>query len=164
MRRTLTQGGGTPDVTAEGLGTREVRRLWRAGPEMQAESADEATACSAEIDAAIVSGSGGRTARTQAACGARANGNCFRRGEREFGLQKNVDQLVCLREKLAIFTHPASQESFGGFLDPLLEQGGDLFAQIGGVVQARKLKTFEGRVGRFMQEIPWRCDAARSHS
>ena len=37
--------------------------------------------------------------------------------------------------------HPACQGRFGGFLDPLVDQNRDFSAQIGGMIQARQLKT-----------------------
>jgi hypothetical protein len=84
--------------------------------------------------------------RTHTAVGrARPNGDRLRRGEGKFGWRREIERLVGLRRQFAIFSDPARQQSLGSFVNPLLEQCGDFFAQIGGVVQARKLEAFQGR-------------------
>ena len=39
--------------------------------------------------------------------------------------------------------HPSGEQGFGGLLDPLVDQGGDFLAQIGGMIEARQLKTLQ---------------------
>ena len=94
---------------------------------------------------------------------ARPNGDGLRREEGRFGLQKDVEPLVRLRGQLAIFADPARQEGRAGFLNPLLEQCVDFFAQVGGVVQTRKLKAFQRRVRCLMQIVPRWGDAVAGH-
>src|SRR5437016_6880591 len=94
---------------------------------------------------------------------ARPNGDGLRREDGRFGLQKDVEPLVRLRGQLAIFADPARQEGRAGFLNPLLEQCVDFFAQVGGVVQTRKLKAFQRRVRCLMQIVPRWGDAVAGH-
>ena len=83
-------------------------------------------------------------ARAQAAKRlARPNGDCLGRGEGKFGLPEDVERLVRLRRQFAIFANPARQHGLGGLFNPLFEQCADFFAQMGGVIQARKLEAFE---------------------
>jgi hypothetical protein len=55
-----------------------------------------------------------------------------------------------------LFAYPARQERLGIVAHPLVEQGRDLAPDVGGVVQARKLKTLQGCDRRIMEEIPRR--------
>jgi hypothetical protein len=56
----------------------------------------------------------------------------------------------------ALFADPPRQEGLRVIADPLVEQGCDLAADIGGVVQAREFKTLQGCDGRIVEEIPRR--------
>ena len=94
----------------------------------------------------------------------RPNGYGLRRREGKFGLGKDIGQAVGLRRKFSILAKPPCQTSFGHFGNPLLQQCADFFAQIGGVIQARKLKAFERTTRCFAQIIPRRNDAATSHN
>ena len=79
-------------------------------------------------------------------------------------LRKDVERrLAWPRRQFANFTKPARQEGLGSFFNPLLEQCGDFFAQIGGVIQTGKFEAFERRVRCFVQIIPRRNDAAGGH-
>jgi len=105
-----------------------------------------------------------RAARTQTAlCLARADRDAFPRREGEFGLGEHAHRLARLRRQFAIFTDPARQEGLCSFRNPLLQQDSDLFAQVGGVVQTRKFKAFERRIGGFVQKVPRRSSSASSH-
>src|SRR5215469_12996964 len=74
---------------------------------------------------------------------ARSNGYGMGRGEGQLGLRKDIGGGVRLSGELAILPKPARQKGFGRLGNPLLEQCADFFAQIGGVIQTRKLEAFE---------------------
>jgi hypothetical protein len=94
---------------------------------------------------------------------ARPDSHSLRRGKGKIGLGKDIGRGTGLRRGLAILPQATRQKGLGHFGDPLLEQSADLFAQIGGVIQARKLEAFQRRVRRFAQIIPRRNDAAAPH-
>ena len=54
----------------------------------------------------------------------------------------------------SLFADPAGQQSFGVVVDPLVEQGSDLAAQVGCVVQARELETLKRCNRCVAEEIP----------
>ena len=107
----------------------------------------------------------GRAAsRAQAAiCPTRPRRHGFRRGEGEFGLGKDLERAVGRCRGLATLPKAARQKSLGHFGDPLLEQDADFLAQIGGMIQARKLEAFKRRVRCFAQIVPRWNDTAASH-
>jgi hypothetical protein len=41
--------------------------------------------------------------------------------------------------------HPAGEHGFAAFLDPLIDKGGDLGAQVGGVIQSGEFKALQRR-------------------
>lgn len=94
---------------------------------------------------------------------ARSNGNGVRRGEGKFGLGEHVERAAGLRRGLATLAKPARQKGLGHFGNPLLDQSADFFAEIGGMIQTRKLEAFERRVRCFAQIIPRWNDAAAGH-
>ncbi len=55
---------------------------------------------------------------------------------------------------LALAHQPARQQRRGVLIQPSIQQLGDLFAQIGGVVQTRQLEALQGIAGRREQELP----------
>jgi hypothetical protein len=58
--------------------------------------------------------------------------------ERENGLGRRTGLLlraITVKEAVTLVTHPSCQQGLGVVLDPLIQQGGDLAAQIGGAVQ-----------------------------
>lgn len=87
----------------------------------------------------------------------------MRRGEGKFGLGEHVERAVGLRRELATLAKPARQKGLGHFGNPLLDQSADFFAEIGGMIQTRKLEAFERRVRCFAQIIPRWNDAAAGH-
>ncbi len=87
----------------------------------------------------------------------------LRGSQGKYSLRQDIRSLARLRGQFAIFSDPAGQESFGGYFDPLLEQRGDFFAQIGGVVQTRELEAFKRGVGRFVQVMPRWSHPVGSH-
>ena len=107
----------------------------------------------------------GRAApRAQTAiCPARPRRHGLRCREGEFGLGKNIERAVGLRRGLATLPKAPRQKGFGHFGDPLLEQDADFLAQIGGMIQARKLEAFKRRVRCFAQILPRWNDTAASH-
>lgn len=81
------------------------------------------------------SDSRGRAPWTEAALGlARLQRDALRR-QREFGIGKHPHALAPLRKQFAVFANPARDHGLGEFFDPLLKQGRDLLAQVGGVIQ-----------------------------
>jgi hypothetical protein len=56
----------------------------------------------------------------------------------------------------ALFAHPARQEGLRVIAYPLVEQSGHLATDVGGVVQARKLKALQRSNRRVVEEIPRR--------
>jgi hypothetical protein len=105
------------------------------------------------------------TPRTEAANRfAGRDGNGLRRGEGKLVLLREFGGLLGLSGNFAIFAKPVGQLSLSGFLNPLLEQCGDLFADVGGMVQARKLEAFERWIRCFVQVVPWWSDPATRHS
>ncbi len=93
-----------------------------------------------------------------------ASGDGFGRGEGKLRLRKDVHQLLRIRRQFAIFADPAREERLGSFFDPLLEQGGDLFTQIGGMIQTRKLEALQRRIRCLVQEAPCWSEAVGSHT
>jgi hypothetical protein len=93
----------------------------------------------------------------------RPDRHSLRRGEGKFGLEKDIERGVGLRRGFATLPKEARQEGLGHFGNPLLEQNADLFAQIGGMVQARKLEAFKRRVRCFAKIIPRWNKTAASH-
>ena len=78
-------------------------------------------------------------------------------------LREDIQRLAGRRREFAIFTKPARQKGLGSFRNPLLEQCGNFFAQIGGVIETRKLETFERRLGSLTKIIPRWNDTAAGH-
>jgi hypothetical protein len=107
----------------------------------------------------------GRAAlRARAAiCPTRPRRHGLRRGEGEFGLGKDIERGVGLRRGLATLPKEPRQKGLGHFGNPLLEQNADFFAQIGGMIQARKLEAFKRGVRCFAQIIPRWNDTVASH-
>jgi hypothetical protein len=62
------------------------------------------------------------------------------------------------RGAVTLFHKPARQHGGGVLLHPLIEQGGDFLAEIGGVREARQLKTLQGVPRSGEKELPrWFC-------
>jgi hypothetical protein len=57
--------------------------------------------------------------------------------------RKNIDSLVRFLRQFVVLAQPARQEGLGRFLDPLFEQCRNLFAQVGSVIQTRKLEALK---------------------
>ena len=95
---------------------------------------------------------------------ARSSGDGLRRGERKFGLRGELDRVLRLLRHLAIFAHPARQEGLRGFFNPLLDQCGDFLADVGGMIQTRKLEAFQRGIRCFVQVVPWWSDPVTGHS
>jgi hypothetical protein len=55
---------------------------------------------------------------------------------------------------LSLLQKQARQHSSGVFLHPLIEQGGNLLAEIGGMRQTRQFKALQGVPGSREQELP----------
>jgi hypothetical protein len=64
---------------------------------------------------------------------------------------------------LPLFQKPARQHGGSVFLHPLIEQGGDLLAEIRGVREARQLKTLQRVPRSGKQELPGWLGRAGSH-
>jgi hypothetical protein len=64
---------------------------------------------------------------------------------------------------LAQLEEHASDHGVGIFVDPLIEEGIDFLAQIGGVTKARKFVTVQSVAGSGEEKFPRRLGAARGH-
>ena len=62
-----------------------------------------------------------------------------------------------------VIEHPAGDHRFGRLLDPLIDQGGNFLAQVGGMVEAREFKTLQGRARRRLQVVEGRSEARNGH-
>ncbi len=77
--------------------------------------------------------------------------------------RKNIYSLVRFLRQFVVLAQPARQEGLGRLLDPLLEQSRNLFAQVGSMIQARKLEALKRGARGLMQVIPRRGDATSGH-
>jgi len=64
---------------------------------------------------------------------------------------------------LALLDKPAGDHGVGVFVEPLVKEGSDLLAEIGGVAEARKLVTLQSIAGSGEKEFPGRLGAAGIH-
>lgn len=122
--------------------------------------------CSQNDFASLPNWSSGRraAARTQAAIRLRRpNGNGLRWKQGQFGLCADIERRDGGRQLPAICANPTRHHSLGKFFDPLLEQCGDFFPQMCGVIQARKLEAFERWSRGLVKIVPWRSDPVGSH-
>lgn len=46
-------------------------------------------------------------------------------------------------QRLVVVQHPAGENGFTAFLDPLIDEGGDLGSQVGCVIQSGEFKTLQ---------------------
>lgn len=165
VREAKRELGGSSDARGQAGQRLRGKRVQRRGKYARSARKPVAAIAPRKSDGAIASGSGRRAPRAQAAFRlALAIGNGLRGREGKLGRRKDVSRLIGLRRELAIFANPACQEGFGGLFDPLLEQCGDFLAQIGSVVQTRKLEAFERMDGCLVQIVPWRSNTAATHA
>ena len=75
-------------------------------------------------------------------------------GLRGFVMPIAVSRNLFHRRMLALAHQPARQQRRGILLQPGVQQLGDLFAEIGGVVQAREFIALQGIAGRREQKLP----------
>lgn len=59
--------------------------------------------------------------------------------------------------------HPASDDCFGGFLDPLIDQRGDLLPQICSVVEPCEFKTLQGGARRGLEIVEGWSESRDGH-
>lgn len=64
---------------------------------------------------------------------------------------------------LALLDQPAGDHGVGVFVEPLVEKGRDLFAEIGRVAKPREFVALEGVAGSGEKELPGRLGAVRGH-
>lgn len=64
---------------------------------------------------------------------------------------------------LVVIEHPAGEHGFGGFLDPLVDQGSDFLAQVCSVVEPRQLKTLQRGAGSGLEIVQGRSKARDGH-
>lgn len=62
-----------------------------------------------------------------------------------------------------VIEHPAGEHGFGGFLDPLVDEGGDFLAQVGGVVEAGELEALQGSAGSRLEIVERRSESGNGH-
>jgi len=77
-----------------------------------------------------------------------------------------VGGLLRLRGKngaLALLDQPAGDHGVGVFVEPLIEQGRDLLAEIGRVTEAREFVALQGIAGCGEKELPGRLGATSVH-
>ena len=67
------------------------------------------------------------------------------------------------RRSFSLLNQQARQHGCGVLVDPLVNQGGDLLAEIGGVRQTRQFKTLQGVPRSRKQELPRWLGRAGSH-
>ena len=70
---------------------------------------------------------------------------------------------VGVRSALALVHQQAREHGFGIFLDPLLEERGDLLAEIGGMAEAGEFKTLERGTGSGEQKLPRELGLVNGH-
>ena len=88
-----------------------------------------------------------------AVCGRRFGGGLVRRG---LGF-RGEDRALALLDK------PARDHGVGVFVEPLVEQGRDLLAEIGRVAEAREFVALQGVAGSGEKELPGRLGAIGVH-
>lgn len=64
---------------------------------------------------------------------------------------------------LALLDEPAGKHGVGVFVEPLVEEGRDLLAEVGGMAEAREFVTLESVAGSGEQEFPGRLGATGVH-
>ena len=64
---------------------------------------------------------------------------------------------------LALFNEPAGDHGVGVFIEPLIEEGSDFLAEIGGVAKAGEFVGSEGVAGSGEKELPRRLGAMVGH-
>ena len=88
-----------------------------------------------------------------AVCGRRFGGGLVRRGLGFRGEDR----------ALALLDQPAGHHGVGVFVEPLVEQGGDLLAEIGRVAEAREFVALQGVARGGEKELPGRLGAIGVH-
>lgn len=91
-------------------------------------------------------------------------GDRLRIGRRSrIGVEERLKEIGCGKVRfvkgIAVIQHPASQQSFGRFLNPLIDQCRDFAAEIRGMVQAGQLETLQGCGGCLSQIFKRRNDS-----
>jgi hypothetical protein len=92
----------------------------------------------------------------------------MRLGEQSRGRIEESPDYICGRhggwlQRLVVIQDPAREHGFAGFLDPLVDQGGDFVSQICSVIQTRKLKTLKGCARSCLQVVEGRCETGCGH-
>jgi hypothetical protein len=66
-------------------------------------------------------------------------------------------------ERFVVIEHPAGEHGLRGFLDPLIDEGGDFLAKVRRMIEARELKTLQGRARGGLQVVKGWRQASHSH-
>ena len=67
-------------------------------------------------------------------------------------------------ERFVVIEHPAGEHGLRGFLDPLVDQGGDFLAEVRRMIEARELKTLQGCARGGLQVVKGWRQASHSHA
>lgn len=62
-----------------------------------------------------------------------------------------------------VIEHPAGEHGLGSFLDPLVDQGGNFLAEIGGVIEASELEALQGSSRSSLQIIERGSETRNGH-
>ena len=92
----------------------------------------------------------------------------FRFGEERGGRVDQSSHDLCRShggglEGLVVIEHPAGEERFGRFLDPLVDQRGDFLTKVRGVIEPRELKALQRGARSGLQVIERRREPSHGH-